>query len=320
MQRKLVIAHDINESLLQQVKDVIPDWDIIMGGHPEVWTKHIKDAEVIAGWRTKMVEPCLHNESSKLRWIQSWSAGVDSYPLDTLAARDIYLTSANGVHAYPISESIFALMLALTRKIATYVKQQQDKKWDEANLNLEVHEKTIGIIGVGAIGKETAKIAKAFGMEVIGVRHSDKPEPFVDTMVTTEQLNAILPSCDYVVVTVPLTQETHHLFGEEQFNLMKPTAFFINIGRGEVVDEQALTKALETEQIAGAGLDVFENEPLDNDSPLWLLDNVIITPHSAGSTEHYTKRVIEDLLIPNLKEYIKGKAPSINLVDYHKGY
>lgn len=170
------------------------------------------------------------------------------------------------------------------------------------------------------IGKETAKIAKAFGMKVLGVRHSGNPLEFVDEMYTTDQLNVFLPNCDYVVVTLPLTQKTSRLFGAVQFKQMKPSAFFINIGRGEIVVESELIQALKEGTIAGAGLDVFEKEPLHLDSPLWEMDNVIITPHTSGSTEYYDQRVIENILIPNLKNYIAGYQPSINLVDYSKGY
>ncbi|WP_371069215.1 D-2-hydroxyacid dehydrogenase [Sediminibacillus sp. JSM 1682029] len=316
--RKLVIAQNIEKELQGQVKNIVPDWEVIVGKDQETWQKHVQSAEIIAGWKKDMSAAL--NAASSLRWVQSWSAGVDSHPLEAFAERSIALTSANGVHAYPISETIFAMMLSLTRKIHAYVRNQQSKTWAHEHLKLELHRKTAGIIGMGAIGKETAKIAKAFGMKVIGVRHSQKPEEFVDEMVTTERLNEVLPSCDYVIVTVPLTSETHHLFGEKQFHTMKSSSFFINIGRGEVVDESALVEALQTEKIAGAGLDVFEKEPLPEDSPLWELDNVILTPHSAGSTEHYDKRLIEDIFIPNLKQYLKGEAPSINLVDFDKGY
>lgn len=157
-------------------------------------------------------------------------------------------------------------------------------------------------------------------MTVLGVRNSHKIEDFIDKMFTSDQLNNVLPQCDYVVVTLPLTKETHHLFGTEQFKLMKPSSFLINIGRGEIIVEEDLISALRSEEIAGAGLDVFEKEPLSEDSPLWELDNVIITPHTAGSTEHYDKRVMEDIFIPNLKKFIQGESPAINLVNYAKGY
>lgn len=240
--------------------------------------------------------------------------------MQELNDRKILLTNATGVHANPISETILALMLSLTRKIHSYVRNQATKTWHHSNLNLEMHGKTVGIIGVGAIGKETAKIAKAFGMKVLGVRRSGQPEEYVDEMFTLKDLNQILPECDYVVVTLPLTKETRHLFGAEQFELMKPTSFFINIGRGEIAVEKELVAALQGERIAGAGLDVFEAEPLPEENPLWELDNVIITPHTAGSTEHYDARVIEDIFIPNLKNYLTGKIPSVNLIDYGKGY
>lgn len=187
-------------------------------------------------------------------------------------------------------------------------------------MNLEIHENTIGIIGVGTIGKETAKIAKAFGMKVLGLRHSGKAEEYVDEIYTSNQLDLLLPKCDYVVVTLPLTKETFHLFGAEQFKQMKTSAYFINIGRGEIVNEEDLVMALKDGEIAGAGLDVFEKEPLSVDSPLWGMENAIITPHTAGPTEHYNKRVVEDILIPNLKDYILGKALRLILLIFLRDF
>ncbi len=317
--RKLIITHDVDKSYIDDVKQIIPEWDVYTGKDASQWKDQLKNAEIIAGWKKAIKDPVL-NEESKLKWLQTWSAGVNSLPLEELESKSIHITSANGVHAFPISETIFALMLGLTRKIHSYVRNQQSKTWHHSDLSLEIHEKTIGIIGVGAIGKETAKIAKAFGMNVLGVRNSQKDEPFVDEMFTSEQLNDVLPRCDYVAVTLPATKATHHLFGAEQFKLMKESSFLINIGRGDTIAEEELIEALHSEEIAGAGLDVFENEPLSENSPLWNMDNVIITPHTAGSTEHYDKRVMKDIFIPNLKNYINGEELSINLVDYKKGY
>ncbi|WP_077620582.1 D-2-hydroxyacid dehydrogenase [Bacillus sinesaloumensis] len=316
---KLVITQDIDNEHLEQLKTIVPNWEIVAGRDSSIWLEHLNDAEVIVGWKKEIAERCISTDS-KLRWLQSWSAGVNSMPLEEMEKKKIQLTSANGVHAFPISETIFALMLGLTRKIHTYVRNQQEKKWHHADMKLEIHGKTVGIIGVGHIGKETAKIAKAFGMTVLGVRHSDREEEFVDEMYTTDQLSKVLPRCDYVVVSLPLTDETHHLFGAEEFKLMKSSAFFINIGRGEIVVEDNLIEALRTEEIAGAGLDVFAKEPLPENSPLWEFENVIVTPHTSGSTEYYTKRVIEDIFIPNLKSYIQGGILPKNVVDYKKGY
>ncbi|MFD4817899.1 D-2-hydroxyacid dehydrogenase [Peribacillus butanolivorans] len=317
--KKLIITQNLNEHLLQQVKGLIPDWTVISGRAPAIWQDHINDAEIIAGWKSEMYESILY-EASELKWIQTWSAGVNALPLEKLEQKNVQITTANGVHAYPISETIFALMLAFTRKIDTYVKQQQEKTWHHSDMKQEIHEKTIGIIGVGKIGKETAKIAKAFGMTVLGVRHSGKSEEYVDEMFTQKQLNDLLPKCDYVVVTLPLTPETQDMFGTSEFKSMKPSAFFINIGRGSLVVQNELIQALKDQQIAGAGLDVFETEPLPESSPLWEMNNVIITPHTSGNTEYYDKRLIEDIFIPNLKNYLNGKNPTTNLLNYKKGY
>jgi phosphoglycerate dehydrogenase-like enzyme len=317
-ERKLVIVHDIDQNHMNQIKDLIPDWTLIVGKNRNVWIEHINDAEIIVGWKKDLDEYLAPH--SKLKWLQTWSAGVDRLPLEKFESRNITVTSANGVHTYPISETIFALMLGLTRKIHTYVKNQQAKTWHHSGIKLEMHEKTIGIIGVGAIGKEVAKISKAFGMKVLGVRHSGKSESFVDEMYTTSQLNLVLPNCDYIVVTLPLTKETTGLISLKEFSQMKSSAYLINIGRGEIIAEQDLIHALREGIIAGAGLDVFEKEPLNINSPLWEMDNVIITPHTSGSTEHYSKRVIENIFIPNLKTYIDGNKPTINLVDFSKGY
>jgi phosphoglycerate dehydrogenase-like enzyme len=317
--KKMVITRNIEPHYREQIQALIPDWALIAGKDKHIWQDHIKDAEIIAGWKNGLEKNCLTPES-KLKWFQSWSAGIDYLPLQEMNSRDLYLTSANGVHAYPISETIFGLMLALTRKIHTYVKNQQKKTWHHAHMGLEMHEKTIGIIGVGTIGNETAKIAKAFGMRVLGVRHSGKPADYVDEMFTPDQLGQLLPICDYVVVTLPLTKETYQLFGADQFKLMKSSAFFINIGRGEIVVEADLIQALMEGTIAGAGLDVFETEPLSPDSTFWEMENVIVTPHTSGATENYNQRVIENILIPNLKAYLSGEVPPINLVNFSKGY
>ncbi|MED4452567.1 D-2-hydroxyacid dehydrogenase [Metabacillus fastidiosus] len=317
--RKIVITHDLQDEQLQRIKEIAIDWDIISSRDENIWLDHIKDAEIIVGWKKEIAEHAIQ-PNSKLRWFQSWSAGINKLPLESFKELNILLTGASGVHAYPVSETIFALMLALTRKIDTYVKNQREKKWHHSGLSLEMHEKTVGIIGVGAIGKETAKIAKAFGMRVLGVRQSGKREEYVDEMFKLGELDSIIPACDYIVITLPLTKETYHLFGAKQFQLMKKSAFFINIGRGNIVVEQELIKALQQKTITGAGLDVFEKEPLSEDNPLWDLENVIITPHSSGSTEHYAKRVIEDIFIPNLQSYLAGETLPINLINYEKGY
>ncbi|MGX4671017.1 D-2-hydroxyacid dehydrogenase [Cerasibacillus sp. JNUCC 74] len=317
--RTLVINLKLEESLVRTIKQFLPDWNIVAANDSVLLTDDLKQAEIILHWSQK-IEPLVLEENKNLKWLQTWTAGIDSLPLPELQQKGIYVTSANGVHAYPISETIFGLILGLTRKIHTYVRQQLEKKWYHARLNQEIHHQTIGIIGVGAIGLETAKIAKAFGMQVLGVRHSGKATDYVDKMYKPDQLDVVLPQCDVVVITLPLTKETTYMFTKDQFKQMKDTAILINIGRGPIVKEDDLIQALRQHEIAGAGLDVFTTEPLPEDSPFWEMEQVIITPHTAGSTKHYDERVIKDIFLPNLKRYLQGEVPHVNLVDYEKGY
>lgn len=317
--RTLVINLKLEESLVRTIKQFLPDWNIVAANDSVLLTDDLKQAEIILHWSQK-IEPLVLEENKNLKWLQTWTAGIDSLPLPELQQKGIYVTSANGVHAYPISETIFALILGLTRKIHTYVRQQLEKKWYHARLNQEIHHQTIGIIGVGAIGLETAKIAKAFGMQVLGVRHSGKATDYVDKMYKPDQLDVVLPQCDVVVITLPLTKETTYMFAKDQFKQMKDTAILINIGRGPIVKEDDLIQALRQHEIAGAGLDVFTTEPLPENSPFWEMEQVIITPHTAGSTKHYDERVIKDIFLPNLKRYLQGEVPHMNLVNYEKGY
>ncbi|MBU8566488.1 D-2-hydroxyacid dehydrogenase [Virgibacillus pantothenticus] len=317
--RTLVMNMDLKEAHVNRIQQALPNWRIVANKELEEVRDDLKEAEIILHWK-KAIEPIVLAENKRLKWVQTWSAGIDNLPLIKLQQHNVLVTSANGVHAYPISETIFALILGLTRKIHTYVRQQQEKKWYHARLKQEIHHKTIGIIGVGAIGLETAKIAKAFGMKVLGVRHSGKPTDYVDQMYKPEQLDQVLSQSDFVVITLPLTDATRNMFTATQFKRMKDSAILINIGRGAIVNEGDLLQALQQNEIAGAGLDVFASEPLPANSPLWEMENVIVTPHTAGSTEHYDERVIDDIFLPNLQHYLKGEIPTVNLVNFEKGY
>jgi phosphoglycerate dehydrogenase-like enzyme len=318
MKKTIIIAQNINEELKKEVEEAAPDYKIITGKDKSTWEPYINEAEIIAGWKPKMAESLI--EKAPLQWIQTWSAGVDQLPLEDYKRKGYKVTSANGVHAYPISETIFAFLLGWTRKLHTYVRQQEKKTWHHAHLKKEMHEKAVLIYGMGAIGKETAKIAKAFEMHVAGVRRTVKNTPYTDEVMTFEEAAEKLPEYDYIVNTLPSTKETKHLFSETIFEKMNRETFFVNIGRGDTVDEKALVAALEQENIAGAGLDVFTEEPLPEDHPFWTMENVIMTPHTAGSTEKYNERVIRDIFIPNLQAYTENKELPVNVVDYEAGY
>lgn len=315
---KIVCVHALTDEQVERIRQTAPGWELVHGKEKELWAGHLKDAEIVVDWKEACKTECLQPDS-KLRWVQNWGAGVDRMPLGELAERGIWLTNASGVHAFPISETILAMMLGFTRKLHLSIRHQLKSEWKGTGTLGEIHGKTMGIIGVGAIGEETARLGKAFGMQVLGVRRSGRPSEFVDRMYDNDGLDAVLEQSDYVVVTVPATDESRHMFGRRQFGRMKPTAMFINIGRGATTDTEALIDALQNGTIAGAGLDVYEHEPLPDSSPLWQMDNVIMTPHNSGSTDQYNERAFE-IFLHNLQDYVQGKAPSRNRVDYERQY
>lgn len=277
-----------------------------------------------------------------LRWVQQWGAGAEWLPrYPEVQASDLILTNASGVHAVPISEHIFAFLLMFARRFVDSVRAQDDRVWIEnpwlrahgttirpdarfsATIGkddlFELAGKTLLIAGIGAIGVRVAKLATAFDMHVIGMRRRvDGDMANVDRLITPAQLLNALPGADFVANTLPMTADTHHLFDRLAFAAMKPSSYYINIGRGGTTDEAALIAALQNGEIAGAGLDVFEQEPLPPDSPLWAMNNVIISSHFSGLTPEYDNRAL-DIFLDNLDRYQRD-FPLRNVVDKRLGY
>ncbi|TBL71577.1 D-2-hydroxyacid dehydrogenase [Paenibacillus thalictri] len=316
MSHKIVSVQPIKPEHEQQIRSIAPDWEFVNGQTKEDWLPHLQEAEIVIGWKSEVGQ--LLNPGTGLRWVQNWGAGVDKFPLAAFGTAGVKLTSTSGIHPYPISEHVIAMMLSFTRKIHLSLLNQQRRKWQNVGPLGEMHGKTVGIIGVGAIGTEIARLSKAFGMKVLGVKRTVAPVEHVDHMFTLAQLDEVLQESDYVVVTLPLTKDTTHIFGRGQFQAMKRDAFFINIGRGGTTDTKALIDALREGEIAGAGLDVFEVEPLPEDHPLWEMENVMITPHNSGSSGHYDERAMQ-IFTENLRYYIEGK-PLRNLIDLQNEY
>lgn len=267
------------------------------------------------------------DRAPNLRWIALASAGADHVLRAGLVRADgPAVTTANGVHAVPISEFVFSMLLLWARHWPEMLALQRAHDWPEqrrkrALRGRELYGATLAVIGVGAIGRRVAQLGRAFGMRVIGTTRSARPgerDPDLDELAPLERLDALLAEADYVVIAVPATPQTHHLIGAAQLRAMKPSAFFVNIARGSVVDEQALIAALQAGQIAGAGLDVVEDEPLAPESPLWEMPNVIVSPHVSGVTPSYSAR-FTDLLLENLARYRAGE-PLRNLVSAERGY
>jgi phosphoglycerate dehydrogenase-like enzyme len=279
----------------------------------------LAEAEVL--FTTPMMPADIAARAPRLRWVQLTSAGVDRLLDSDLARGGVTITTATGIHAVPIGEYVVAVMLAWAKGLPGAMRAQTERQW-RPYLAEELHEKTVGIIGLGAIGSYVAKLARADGMRVLAVRRSQrKREPGsgdVDELLPPSDLPYLLSESDYVVVAVPLTPETRGLIGEAELAAMKPTARIVNIARGAVIDQAALTAALKEKRIAGAALDVFDPEPLPSDSELWGLDNVIVTPHISGGTPVYMKRAVA-LFCDNLRRYLDGE-PLLNAVDIERGY
>ena len=310
---------EVTPDLLDRVRSVIQG-DMEIAVQRDVPARS-EEVEIAAGWVTPEAVLRLPN----LRWLQHWAAGVDRFTSrPDIMARDFILTTGSGVHAIPISEHILAYLLMFARDMPRAIRAQLAHRWQKAGSaqRVDVFElagKTMLLIGVGAIGARTAQVASALGMRVMGVRYDpSRPAAGVQRMVGPAQLLEVLPEADFVVLTVPLTQETRGMIGERELRAMKPTAILVNIGRGGTIQEEQLVRALREGWIRGAGLDVFETEPLPADSPLWDMENVIITAHYAGHGPHYHERA-SAIFLDNLARYLRGEALR-NVVDRTRGY
>jgi phosphoglycerate dehydrogenase-like enzyme len=266
----------------------------------------------------------LLRKAPRLKWIQFASAGVDKAMEAGLLQSDLILTTSSGIHAVPIGEYVLGSMLMFAHHFHQAARQQAGHQWAHY-ASSELRDKTLGIVGYGHIGREVARLALCFGMQVIamtsqapgsGAREEGQAQAV--TLLAPARLRDLLAQSDYVLVSVPLVTSTHRLIGESELRAMRPSAFLVNISRGRVIDEAALVRVLQEKRIAGAGLDVFETEPLPGDSPLWDMENVILTPHSAGSHQRYNERATA-LFCDNLRRYLAGE-PLINQVDKLRGY
>ncbi len=275
------------------------------------------DAEVIFAFR---LPQNVLRRAPKLKWIQVTSAGVERY-LDTeMIASPVILTNASGIHAIPISEWVIGVMLMFAKQMPLYFRLKRERSWQRLSSTV-LNGRTVGIIGLGDIGREVARLAKALRMNVIGTKRTVKPDAsvrYVDKLMPREQISGLFRESDFVVIAVPFTSETQKMIGGKELRLMKPSSYLINIGRGDIIDEPVLIRALQEKWISGAGLDVFAHEPLPPESKLWELDNVIFTPHVSGSMEDYVAKAC-DLFVKNLRRYVEDKR-LINVVNKKRGY
>ncbi|NJJ41899.1 D-2-hydroxyacid dehydrogenase [Paenibacillus apii] len=318
MAKSIVCLQPLTKEQVEAIRKAAPGYTFVQCDAKQPDLEALAGAEIVISW-AKGISGLLLREGTPLRWVQAWSAGVDKLPLDRLEQRGIVLTNASGVHAEPISQVIFGYMLMFVRNLHTAIRNQDRRIWNSDETETELTGKTVVIAGTGEIGAATARIAKAFGMRTIGVRRIDDPLPGFDAMYTTSRLKDAVAEGDFVINTLPLTGETRSLFDASVFSSFKEGSYYINIGRGGTTDTEALIEALENGRLRGAGLDVFEAEPLPEDHPLWDMKQVIITPHVAGLTDHYSDRLV-GIFTENMKSYLAHGAPTINVIDYRRQY
>lgn len=327
---KLVIAtqHSLQlyvapESFAQRLRAEFPQMEIVrLTNYAGIETK-IADADVLF---TQSLTAEQFLSAKKLRWIHSPAAAVHLFMYPELINSDVILTNARDVHAPVVAEQVMAMMFAIARRIPESVRFQlkhvwaQGIFWDEGLSPTELGGATLGLVGLGSIGGNVASRASAMGMKVIAVReHADRPKPeHVDEVLPTSQLDKLLSRSDYVVLSPPVTPATRGMIGRAQLAAMKKDGYLINVGRGPLVDEAALIEALREHRIAGAALDVFDQEPLPPDSPLWDLENLLILPHTGGMTNKMWDRHYA-VFAENLRRFLSHQ-PLLAVVDKKLGY
>ncbi len=290
--------------------DTTIDWDT------DRWTESMADAEILLTWDLPTVD--LARLAPKLKWIHCIGAGVEHlYPMDWLPA-GVTLTNNKGAHADKAGEYALMAILMLHNKMPAILTNQRGARW-ESLYSTPIEGKTVGLVGVGSIGGGAARQLARLPVRVIGVSRHGRPHPDVREMVAMDGLDAALPRMDYVFVSLPATPETRGLFGRERLELLKPGAGIVNVGRGSTFDYVALTELIDQGQLAGAVIDVFDEEPLPADSPLWRARNVVVTPHvSADDGDRYVPITLQ-LFFANLRRYVAGEALR-NRVDPGLGY
>ena len=331
----VVLATNFDDSIIQRIQDVSPRLNVVKH-FPEVSQAVWASTDILYTVRD-FPEP---DDVPRLRWIQLNSAGAEHVlKQNIIRAEDVIITSASGIHNTQIAHYCLMMMLAFNYRLPRMIDLQQKRTWPQKQYEIfnprDMHKQTLGLVGYGSIARELARLANAMGMTVLASKRdamttaenesdyspegTGDPEGMIpERIYPGEALTTMASECDYLVVTVPLTESTRYMVNSRVLEAMKETAVLINIARGGVIDEKALITALSQEQIRGAALDVFEEEPLPATSPLWQLDNVIISPHISGNADNYQEKAT-DLFIANLQRYL-DKKPLYNQLNRDTGY
>jgi phosphoglycerate dehydrogenase-like enzyme len=308
------------EQMVQHLAEAFPQVEIVMISNPAEFGQALEEADILWGWCNREQ----FSRARKLRWIQTPSTGVNGYmAIPEFVAGDVLLTNARGTHGPSLADQAMGMILWFTRKLGVSQRRQQEHRWADVELRnhlLELTGSVLGIIGFGVIGRALAKRAASFDMRIVAVDviPQDRPE-YVERLDPLEGMPTLLAEADYVVVTVPYTPDTAMMIGVREIAAMKDGAFLAGISRGGIIDERAMVAALRSGKLAGAALDVCEQEPLPADSELWDLPNLLITPHTAGGTQFELKRLY-DIMNTNLGRFLRGETPLLNQIDKQRGF
>lgn len=317
---KLIVGVPLEARYLERLQQEFPEVEYPICTTAESLKEEIGDADALIG--TSLLTPELLKGAPNLRWVAATSAGVENLPIEALAERDIVLTNFSGIAAPNIAEHVLAMMLAFARGLRPLFHQQDQHRWPEdgdAPPAFELGGQTLGIIGMGEIGHQLARKAHGIGMRVLGIqRHPDHKPAYVARLLKSEELPELLAESDHVCLCLPLTSATKYTIDRDELDRMKRTAYLYNIGRGALVNQEALIAVLRGGTLAGAGLDVTTPEPLPPDSPLWEMSNVLVTGHTAAGTPHYWERGM-DLLVENVRRFLAGDDLR-DTVDIKAGY
>jgi phosphoglycerate dehydrogenase-like enzyme len=313
---KIVTYDEFPTEIQDKIRGFAPGIELKQCRSDQEYRRELDDAHVIFGGISREDLAA----AKKLRWVQYPAAGVEHVLWPEFVESPVVLTNMQRMYSPTISESVFGLLLALTRGINRYTQQTRDHQWKEVEGLSEISGLTMGLVGMGGIGTDTAYRAHyGFHMKVLGVDPKPLPKPaFVAELHSLEWLPKMAPQVDVLVCAAPHTHVSEKMLNESVFRAMKPTAYFINVSRGKVVDTPALIRALEEKWIAGAGLDVVYREPLPSDDPLWSAPNVLITCHTSAHSQGSTDRM-QALFVENVRRYVAG-LPLLNVVDKKRGY
>ncbi|WP_152658084.1 D-2-hydroxyacid dehydrogenase [Oceanobacillus sp. CFH 90083] len=315
---KILASAELPQENQVHLNKIFPDDDFIFCNNMEEAEDYLADVEVLITYGTDLTEAVIQ-KAFKLKWIMVIAAGVDQLPFEELNKRGILVTSAKGIHKAPMSEYVFFVLMLVYRKGKVLIENEKNRVWTRDIHMEEITNKTMLIAGTGILGREIAKIAKAFQMRTIGVSRSGRQVEYFDTNITFKEMDTYLHEADFVVSILPSTPETKGFFQYKHFELMPKHAVFVNIGRGDAVSGEDVLKAIHEEEISHAVLDVFEQEPLPENHPFWEEKNITVTTHLSGVSPHYFDRAL-DIFSENLKKYKSKNNDMINIVDVKQGY